>query len=80
MRTLPGHDTVGIAMSMNDHGQAVGSSGTCDTSALPPLAYGSHAVLWETDGSVHDLGNLGRPPATSASRSTTTGRSLAPHS
>jgi len=57
--TLPGHDTVGIAIGINDLGQAVGSSGTCEKSALPPLAYGSHALLWERDGSVHDLGNLG---------------------
>ena len=26
---------------------------------LPPIAVGPHAVLWEEDGSVHDLGNLG---------------------
>ena len=35
------------------------TSGTCGNSLLPPLAYGPHAVLWEADGSVHDLGNLG---------------------
>ncbi len=27
--------------------------------ALPPLAYGPHAVLWKKAGSVHDLGNIG---------------------
>ena len=55
---LPG-DTVGIALWINDNSQAVGSSGTCANSVLPPLAYGSHAVLWEKDGTVTDLGNLG---------------------
>jgi probable HAF family extracellular repeat protein len=55
---LPG-DTVGMALWINDSGQAVGASGSCANSALPPLAYGPHAVLWETDGSVTDLGNLG---------------------
>ncbi len=55
---LPG-DTVGIALWINDNSQAVGSSGTCANSVLPPLAYGSHAVLWEKDGTITDLGNLG---------------------
>jgi probable HAF family extracellular repeat protein len=55
---LPG-DTVGMALWINDKGQAVGATGTCANSALPPLAFGSHAVLWDTDGSVTDLGNLG---------------------
>jgi len=55
----PGGDTVGVALAINDHGQAVGASGLCSNSGLPPLAFGTHAVLWESDGSVHDLGNLG---------------------
>jgi len=55
---LPG-DTVGMALWINDNGQAVGASGTCANSALPPIAFGAHAVLWEADGSVTDLGNLG---------------------
>jgi probable HAF family extracellular repeat protein len=58
LNPLPG-DTVGMALWINDNGQAVGASGTCANSALPPLAFGSHAVLWEADGSVTDLGNLG---------------------
>jgi probable HAF family extracellular repeat protein len=58
LRPLPG-DTVGMALWINDNGQAVGSSGTCANSGLPPLAYGAHSVLWEKDGSAHDLGNLG---------------------
>src|SRR6266481_6020551 len=48
-----------LALAINDHGQAVGASGRCENTALPPLAFGPHAVLWENDGSVHDLGNLG---------------------
>jgi probable HAF family extracellular repeat protein len=59
---LPG-DTVGIALWINDNSQATGSSGTCANSVLPPLAYGSHAVRWESDGSVTDLGNLGSTTA-----------------
>jgi probable HAF family extracellular repeat protein len=55
---LPG-DTVGMALWINDHGQAVGSSGRCANTTLPGFAGGPHAVLWEKDGSVHDLGNLG---------------------
>jgi probable HAF family extracellular repeat protein len=52
-------DTVGIALWINDRSQAVGASGTCANSALPPVAYGAHAVLWDADGTAHDLGNLG---------------------
>ena len=58
LHPLPG-DTVGMALWMNDNGQAVGASGRCGNTVLPPLAYGPHAVLWEKDGSVTDLGNLG---------------------
>jgi probable HAF family extracellular repeat protein len=52
-------DTVGAATRINDRGQAVGFSGSCGSSALLPLAFGAHAVLWDSDGTVHDLGNLG---------------------
>lgn len=55
---LPG-DTVGMANGINDNGQAVGMSGTCANTVLGGFAGGPHAVLWERDGSVHDLGNLG---------------------
>jgi probable HAF family extracellular repeat protein len=47
-------DTVGIAVEINDHGQAVGATGLC--SALTTAI--THAVLWQ-DGSAIDLGNLG---------------------
>ena len=52
-------DTVGMAMAINDRGQAVGTTGTCANTIYPPVAVGPHAVLWESDGSVVDLGNLG---------------------
>jgi probable HAF family extracellular repeat protein len=55
---LPG-DTVGIALGLNDLGQAVGTTGTCANSLIAPFVAGPHAVLWDSDGSVHNLGNLG---------------------
>src|ERR1700747_1995864 len=56
---LPADDTVGMAYWVNDNGQAVGSTGTCANTVVPPFAIGAHAVLWDKDGTVHDLGNLG---------------------
>jgi probable HAF family extracellular repeat protein len=56
---LLGNDTVSVALWMNDKGQAVGASGTCSNTQPPPIAYGSHAILWEEDGTPVDLGNLG---------------------
>jgi len=58
LRPLPG-DSVTIGLWINDHGEAVGQSGLCSNTQLPPLATGSHAVLWDKDGGPHDLGNLG---------------------
>ena len=56
-------DTVAYAFTINDKGQAVGNSGLCSTTGLPPFAVSNttaaHAVLWESNGSVHDLGSLG---------------------
>jgi len=37
----------------------VGASGACSNTQPPAPAYGSHAVLWEADGTPVDLGNLG---------------------
>ena len=37
----------------------MGATGKCANTVLPPLAYGPHAVLWESDGTPRDLGNLG---------------------
>ena len=56
---LPHGDTVGFAFGINDAGQAVGSSGVCSNTSLPPVhPGGAHAVLWEKDGSAIDLGGL----------------------
>ena len=52
---LPG-DTSGAATAINDRGQVVGISGTCDQAVGRFSA--AHAVLWE-DGRVTDIGNLG---------------------
>jgi hypothetical protein len=51
-------DSVGEALWINDQGQAVGSTGSCANTTLPPLAVAPHAVLWE-NGSPVGLGNLG---------------------
>jgi len=58
LRPLPG-DTVGVAIAVNDSGQAVGASGSCANTLIPPIALGPHAVLWDKDGTPRDLGNLG---------------------
>lgn len=56
---LPGNDTVGAALWSNDSGQVVGTTGTCANSYPPPICAGPHAVFWDRDGSVHDIGSLG---------------------
>jgi probable HAF family extracellular repeat protein len=55
---LPG-DTVGVALAVNDKGEVVGTSGLCSNTTANGLVDGPHAVIWEADGSVTDLGNLG---------------------
>jgi probable HAF family extracellular repeat protein len=55
---LPG-DTVAMALGLNDAGQAVGTSGRCSDTTVPAFAAGPHAVFWDVDGSVHNLGSLG---------------------
>jgi probable HAF family extracellular repeat protein len=61
VKPLPflGHDTVSVVLWVNDKGQAVGASGKCSNTQPPPIAYGTHAILWEADGTPVDLGNLG---------------------
>lgn len=49
-------DTAGAATAINDRGQIVGISGTCDQAVGRRTA--THAVLWE-NGHVTDLGNIG---------------------
>jgi probable HAF family extracellular repeat protein len=58
LKLLP-EDTVGMALGLNDLGQAVGTTGTCANTMIAPFVAGPHAVLWDSDGSVNDLGNLG---------------------
>jgi probable HAF family extracellular repeat protein len=50
---LPG-DTEAAAFGISDKGQAVGASGVCSNGSLP-----IHAVLWQKDGKVKNLGSLG---------------------
>ena len=56
-------DTVAFGFTINDNGQLVGASGLCSTIGLPPFAINNttaaHAVLWEKNGLVTDLGSLG---------------------
>jgi probable HAF family extracellular repeat protein len=58
--TAPG-DSDGWAFGINDDGQVVGASGIC--SPLNPQTgvyiLSRHALLWEGDGKVTDLGHLG---------------------
>ena len=51
LRPLEG-DTVSFALGMNDNGQAVGVSGLCSNTTVPPnnIPSGPHAVFWENDG------------------------------
>jgi probable HAF family extracellular repeat protein len=53
-------DTVTFGFGINEAGQAVGVSGLCSNTSLPPNGPpgGPHAVLWGKDGSVTDLGTL----------------------
>jgi probable HAF family extracellular repeat protein len=60
--SVPGtSDSYGLAAAINDKGQIVGASGICGPFNPGPQSYlvENHALLWERDGSVHDLGNLG---------------------
>jgi probable HAF family extracellular repeat protein len=52
-------DSVGVAFSVNDRDQAAGMTGTCADTGLPGPSVAPHAVMWEKDGTVRDLGNLG---------------------
>ena len=65
LQPLPGGDTVSMALWINDNGQAVGISGTCANTMLPPIAVGPYAVLWDSNGSVTNLGSLGGTGTTS---------------
>ena len=62
LSTLPG-DEVSFAFGINDKGQAVGVSGKCADTVVPPGTpdgppTGPNAVLWEKDGTPRNLGSL----------------------
>ena len=54
---LPAGDTSGAATGINEQGQAVGISGICDQAVGRYTA--KHALLWDKNGKIVDLGNLG---------------------
>ena len=54
---LSAGDTSGAATAINEQGQIVGISGTCDQAVGRYTA--KHALLWDKNGNVTDLGNLG---------------------
>jgi len=56
---LPAGDTSGAATGINEQGQVVGISGICDQAVGRNTA--KHALLWNTNGKIIDLGNLGAP-------------------
>lgn len=55
---LPADDTVGVALGLNERGDAVGTTGTCDNTAVSAtgLVFGPHAVLWRANGTAIRLG------------------------
>ncbi len=56
-------DTVGLAIGINDNGQAIGTSGLCSNAGPVLGGNGPHAVLWDADGTPTDLGHLEGTPA-----------------
>lgn len=59
IRELPlfASDTSGAATGINEQGEAVGISGICDQAVGRHTA--KHAILWNKEGGVIELGNLG---------------------
>ena len=56
---LPAGDTSGAATAINEQAQVVGISGICDQAVGRYTA--KHALLWDKNGKIVDLGNLGAP-------------------
>lgn len=54
---LAAGDTSGSATAINEQGQIVGISGICDQAVGRYTA--KHALLWDKNGNIVDLGNLG---------------------
>jgi probable HAF family extracellular repeat protein len=66
LRPLKG-DSVGYAFGINENGEAVGVSGLCSNTRVPPITPGAdapHGVLWEKDGTPVNIGSLGGGPFT----------------
>jgi probable HAF family extracellular repeat protein len=57
----PFKDANGFAYGINDAGQMVGASGECFPGGSPngTALLPHHALFWDADGTVHDMGNLG---------------------
>lgn len=56
------HDTVGYAFGINAKGQAIGVSGSCSDTHVPPISpgmYAPHGVFWTEDGAPVNMGSLG---------------------
>lgn len=55
---LPGKDTVGAALGINDRGDAVGTTGACGDTVVSAvgLVFGPRAVLWRANRAPMDLG------------------------
>src|SRR5262245_61381092 len=51
-------DTVSEALWINDNNQVVGVSSICANTLTPRPANKPHVVLWEKDGSIHELANF----------------------
>lgn len=53
-------DTVSFALGINDLGQAVGVSGVCSNTTVPPINVpsGPHAVVWDRNGTPAEIGTL----------------------
>lgn len=59
LKPLPG-DAVAFGWGINNRGQAVGGSGLCSNTAVPPyIPSAPHPVLWEANGTPIALGDLG---------------------
>ena len=56
---LPAGDTSGAATAIDEQAQIVGISGICDQAVGRYTA--KHALLWDKNGKIVDLGNLGAP-------------------
>jgi hypothetical protein len=47
-----------MASGINGYSQAVGTSGTCANTVIGEFEGSPNPMIWESKGSVHDLGDL----------------------